>query len=410
MVMGLTACGNEAPATTEETTTTTLEEEPPTVIEIPTVDADKVIADMKAGWNLGNSLDAYSGGTPSEFAWGNPQTTQELIDGVKDAGFGTVRIPVSYMSKVGEGPDYAIDEAWLDRVQEVVDYVMNAEMYAIINIHHDGNNDTHSWIDVTAEDQTEIRAKFQKIWEQLSEHFKDYGGRLIFESMNEIMEEGNYSSNIQSTTYENINALNQIFVDTVRESGGKNTDRWLLVPGYNTNIDATMLEVGFVLPEDTTEGRLMVSVHYYDPYELCLNESSKIYKWGESAPQGFKPSWGHEDYADAQMKKLYDAYTSKGIPVILGEYGAIDKRWSNENNYEYRRYYLEYVANAAVANGVLPVYWDNGYDGRNGFSLFNRHTAQQLYPELVEAIVRGATGGAYEIALPDVVEEEITAE
>lgn len=395
---------NETAETTESTAEAVLEEVLDTAPKaelsaVPGVEG--IIEDMKAGWNLGNSLDAYSGAAASETAWGNPQTSREFLQSVADAGFGTVRIPVSYMGKVGNDPDYEIEGEWLDRINEVVDYALDAGLYAIINIHHDGNNDKYAWLDVSEEDQSEIRKKFKKIWEQLSERFKDYDHHLIFESMNEILEEGNYSTNVKPATYENINTLNQIFTDTVRVSGGKNTDRWLLIPGYNTNIDATMPEIGFTLPEDSAENRLMVSVHYYDPYDLCLNEQKKVYKWGLSASKGGKTTWGHEDYVDAQMQKLEEAFTSKNIPVIIGEYGIIDKTWVNEESNIYRRYYLEYFAKSAKEHGALAVYWDNGYDGNNGFSLFNRYTGEQLYPELIEAIVRGGTQKDYEIAPPE---------
>lgn len=370
----------------------------------PVPDADKIIDDMKAGWNLGNTLDAYDGTTANETAWGNPKSTQEFFNKLAETGIGTVRIPVTYIGKIGEAPDYKIDEEWLGRVEEVAGYALNAGLYAIINIHHDGNHTTYAWLDATLEDQTEVRVKFTKIWEQLAERFQGYGGHLIFESMNEILEKGNYSTNIKPETYENINMLNQIFVDTVRTAGGENASRYLLVPGYNTNIDATAGDFGFVLPSDSAEKRLMVSAHFYDPYDLCLNESKKIYKWGQKATKGGKPNWGHEDNVDGQMQKLADAFTSKGVPVILGEYGIIDKTYVNEESNAYRRYYIEYVAKSAVEHGVLPVYWDNGYNGKNGFAIIDRNTGEPLYPELVEGLVRGATEKNYEILPPDVAD------
>ena len=347
-------------------------------------------------------MDAYSSSGASETAWGNPKATKSLIDAVKSAGFKTVRIPVSYMGKVDESNNYAIDKAWLDRLNEVVDYVIDNGMYAIINIHHDGNNDWNygAWIDCSAADQSKIREKFRRIWEQVASRFKGYGDHLIFESMNEITEEGNWSGTPKkSSFYDNINALNQIFVDTVRASGGNNSSRWLLIPGYNTNIDGTV-SGSFKLPADSVSGRLMVSVHYYDPYEFGLQETAAIYKWGNDSSSGNKPAWGHEDYVEQQMQKLYNTFTSKGIPVIIGEYGAIDKTWADPSSNLYRRYYFEYVAKSAVNHGCVPVYWDNGYDGKNGFALFDRKTANLLYPELVAAIVRGADRKPYAISVP----------
>lgn len=361
-------------------------------------DVEKIVTAMGAGWDLGNSLDAYNGNTPSETAWGNPKVTRELIHAVKAAGFSTIRIPVSYMGKADSSGN--IDKDWLDRVQTIVDYAMDEGLYVVINVHHDGNNDTNSWIDVTAADQAPIRTKFAGMWKQIAERFKSYGERLIFEAMNEILEEGNYSTNLKADTYPNINALNQLFVDTVRATGGTNASRWLLIPGYNTNIDAITSDIGFVLPKDSAKNKLMVSVHFYDPYDLCLNENKKIYKWGVDATKGGKTTWGHEDYVEQQFKKMYDKFTSQGVPVILGEYGIIDKNYVNEMSYQYRRYYLEYVAKSAVNHGIVPIYWDNGYDGKNGFAIFSRKTATILYPELADAIVRGASRKDYAIEIP----------
>ncbi len=352
--------------------------------------ATEIAGNMLVGWNLGNSLDAYSSAEGNETAWGNPETTPELIQAVHDAGFSCIRIPVTYMKRIGNGPDYTIEEEWLNRVQEVVDYAIDDGMYVIINIHHDGNNDTPSWIDCTQEDQTQIQEKFKKAWEQIADRFKDYDQHLVFESMNEI-HDGSYQEPQGETGqmyYDNINALNQVFVDTVRASGGNNNDRCLLIPGFNTNIDYTI--AGFEMPTDTTPDRIMVSVHYYDPYDFCLKESTRIYGWGANASN--HTNWGDEDYVDSQFDKLVDAYVSKEIPVVIGEFGCV-----NKNNNGYRRYYNEYVTKAAVDRGIVPVYWDNGYNGGYGFSLFDRTTGEIQYPEIVEGIIRGATGGDYEI-------------
>ena len=357
---------------------------------------------MGAGWNLGNTMDAYGSSGAGETVWGNPKTTKKLIDAVKAAGFKTVRIPVTYIGKVDESNNYTVDKAWLNRLNEIVDYVIDNGMYAIINIHHDGGNDWNNgaWIDCSASDQTKVREKFRRIWEQVADQFKNYGDHLVFESMNEIHEDDNWSSAPKkSSFYENLNALNQIFVNAVRASGGSNSSRWLLVPGYCNNIDG-LIGGAFKLPADSTSGRLMVSAHFYDPYEFGLQEDSTVYKWGNDASSGNKPSWGHEDYVEQQMQKLYKTFTSKGIPVIIGEYGSIDKTWANSDSRLYRRYYFEYVAKSAVNHGCVPVYWDNGYDGKNGFALFNRKTAAVLYPDLVAAIVRGADRKSYSIYLP----------
>lgn len=402
-----TAAATTATAATAETTAAQAVQNGKTVkidaLSVPS-HVENIINAMGAGWNLGNQLEASNSGVPSETAWGNPVITEELIKTVKAQGFKTVRIPVSYLLKIGNAPDYKIEDAWLKRVKEVTDYVINNDMYAVINIHGDGYYTVNqSWL-LCAEDeekQKEIREKYKAVWRQIAELFKDYDEHLIFESMNEEFD--NTYDSVNPVYYENINVYNQIFVDTVRATGSKNSDRWLLVPGWNTNIDATVTDA-FRLPTDSASNKLMVSVHYYDPYNFALNESSTTYKWGNDAPKGKKTNWGHEDYVEQQFQKLYDTFTSKGIPVIIGEFGAIDKRWSDPGSMEYRRYFFEYVAKSAVNHGCVPVYWDNGYDGKNGFALFDRKNKSVLYPELVEAIVRGANRSTYEIVIPTAIQ------
>lgn len=391
MGMSMTACGGDSAessavsgaggsSTAEEAKTETLSG----------LTATELASKMGAGWNLGNSLDAYSSAEGNETAWGNPVVTPELIAAVHDAGFETIRIPVTYMKRVGDAPDYTIEVEWLDRVQEVVDYAIGEGMYVIVNIHHDGNNDTPSWIDCTQEDQSGIQEKFSKMWEQISTRFADYDQHLIFESMNEI-HDGSYQEPTGESGqmyYDNINALNQVFIDTIRSTGGNNADRCVLMPGFNTNIDYTI--AGFELPTDPTADRAMVSVHYYDPYEFCLQESPRIYGWGQNASN--HANWGDEDYVDQQMNKLKETYVDKGVPVIMGEYGCMYKGIDS-----YRRYYNEYVTKAAHDRGIVPIYWDNGYNGDFGFSLFDRNTGEIQHPEVVEGIIRAVSEEDYEM-------------
>lgn len=211
--------------------------------------ASQIVSEMGAGWNLGNSLEASVNGIPSETAWNNPTITPQLIQKVKAAGFKTIRIPVSYLNYIGSAPNYTINSAWLDRVKAVVDYAYNEGLYVVINIHGDGFNSVQgSWLLVNSGNQTAIKQKYQKVWQQIANKFANYGERLILESMNEVFD-GNYS-NPNPAYYANLNAYNQIFVDTVRQTGGNNSARWLLIPGWNTNIDYTAGNYGFVLPTD----------------------------------------------------------------------------------------------------------------------------------------------------------------
>ncbi len=379
------------------------------------LDQDEITAAMGMGWNLGNQLEASSNKVPNETVWGNPTIREDLIKSVKEQGFNTIRIPVSYLSKIGDAPDYTIDSAWLDRIQEVVDYVVDNDMFAIVNMHGDGYYTVDGgWLLCVDENQDEIKAKYEAVWTQIADRFKDYDEHLIFESMNEEFD--NTYGNPDPVGYENINAYNQIFVDAVRKTGSNNTRRWLLMPGWNTNIDYIAGDYGFEIPDDSlceADGkRIMISVHYYDPYNFTLdeNDSSAKTQWGKYATEDYD-SWGQEDYVDSQMKKMYDKFVSQGYPVVIGELGVQDKTHLSEVQYAYRCYWIEYVVKAAKDNGCVPVYWDNGYNGKNGYALFERVTGKVLYPEIIEGMMRAINSeGDYDIPAPDVEAVETSAE
>jgi endoglucanase len=358
-----------------------------------------LVADMGAGWNLGNTLEANTNGIPSETAWGNPVVTQALIDRVRASGFKTIRIPVSYLGNIGAGPNYTVDAAWLNRIQAVVDYAHSRGLYVLINMHGDGYKSvTGSWLICDAADQTSIRDKYQKVWQQVATKFQSYNEHLIFESMNENFD-GQYGNPTQPC-YSNINAYNQIFVDTVRRTGGNNASRWLLVPGWNTNIDHTVGS-GFVIPTDqnrsssipAAEQRLMISVHYYDPWDFAGQEDGTITQWGAGATNPAKKSvWGQEDFLDGQMKKVYDKFVTRGYPVFVGEYGSIDKTTYDATNNRYRADYARAVVATAKKYGAATAYWDNGWNGQHGFGLFNRSTNTVTQQGIIDAIMSGVGG------------------
>ncbi|WP_275001463.1 cellulase family glycosylhydrolase [Promicromonospora iranensis] len=364
------------------------------------LNASQIVADMGAGWNLGNSLEANSNGYPSETAWNNPTVTQALIDRVRAAGFKTIRIPVSYLNAIGSGPNHTIDAAWLNRVQQVVDYAYNRGMYVVINMHGDGYKTvTGSWLICDASDQSTIKAKYQKAWQQIATRFQGYDQRLILESMNEEFD-GQYGNPTQPC-YSNINSYNQIFVDTVRQAGGNNSSRWLLVPGWNTNIDYTTGDYGFVIPKDTyrspsipsNEQRIMISVHYYSPWDFAGEENGTITQWGPRAADPSKTStWGQEDYLDSQLKKTYDAFVTRGYPVVVGEYGAIDKSSHDSSNNRYREDFARTLVATAKKYGASTIYWDNGVNGQYGFGLFNRSANSVTQQGIINAIMSGVGG------------------
>jgi endoglucanase len=369
--------------------------------------APQLVADMGAGWNLGNQLEANANGIPSETAWGNPVITQALIDRVKASGFKTIRIPVSYLGSIGAGPNYTINSAWLNRIAEVVNYAYNQGLYVLINMHGDGYKSvTGSWLICDSSDQTTIKDKYQKVWQQIATKFQSYSEHLIFESMNEEFD-GQYG-NPTSACYSNINAYNQIFVDTVRKNGGTNASRWLLVPGWNTNIEYTAGNYGFVLPTDQyrstsipgNEQRIMISVHYYDPWDFTGQEDGNITQWGSAATNTAKKStWGQEDYMDTMLKKMYDAFVVRGYPVFVGEYGSIDKTSFDSANNTYRANFAGALVATAKKYGAATAYWDNGYNGQYGFGLFNRSSATVTQQGIISAIIN-AVGGSQSTTAP----------
>lgn len=289
---------------------------------------------MGNGINLGNTLEACDNNvgiktnTPLSYEthWGQPKTTQAMIDGMKAAGFDTIRIPVAWMTNAThlyEG-DYTIDADYMDRVEEVVRYARKAGMYVIINDHWDGG-----WYGMFGSESAETRAlameAYKGMWQQIAERFRDYSDYLIFESANEELG-GRFDENSplycsdSVVTYLNdderyalTNEINQTFVDVVRATGGNNATRFLLIAGYSTDIDQTC-DDRFQMPKDTADSKLMVSVHYYDPWSYCGASSAvSATKWGKVSDY---------EYLDQQLAKM-TKFTEAGYGVVIGEYGAL---------------------------------------------------------------------------------------
>ncbi len=417
-----TAAPTEAPATPtptveptptpEPTATPTQAVEPtaePTATPVPTevpvavgteamrdLTAEQMVAEMGTGWNLGNTMDGHTGFTPLETLWQPYKTTQGLITAVHDAGFNTVRIPVTWGNMIDDKNGYAINEQWMARVQEIVDYCVSQDMYCIINVHHDGAEQT-GWLRVGAEDLAPVKEKFAAVWKNIAERFRNYDEHLIFEAMNEVVGPDNSDDGIKKDM-QVIMELNQLFVDTVRATGGNNAKRWLSVPGRYTNIVNTTNEAyGFEMPKDEA-GCLFLSMHDYDwLFGLAQNMTNRTYS--EKSAQNL----------EANMQKL-GRFIDAGYPVILGEYGAIDK-----NNTTERAYYLEAVNYMCKKIGIVPVLWDAGAFNHEDpdkadfcFTIIRRDTYELLYPELTYGIMRG-----YHLnynSLADVVKEPAVVE
>lgn len=361
---------------------------------IPDSEALEFVKNMKTGWNLGNTLDAYSGsgnaGLASETSWGNPETTREMISAVKEAGFETIRIPITWHNHLEwtEGSDeFTVSSEWLDRVQEVVDYAMDNDMYVIINIHHDTAEDVY-YPDSAHYEQSE--KYIVTVWEMVAERFKDYDEHLIFESMNEPRLVGSsYEWNFQESAEECkdsadcINRLNQAFVDTVRKSGGSNAQRYLMVPGYAASPAGATTDL-YQLPQDSAENKLIVSTHAYTPYSFALQPQSE---GGSTDKFNTEGGTGRAEI-DSLMSALYQKFVSQGIPVVMGEYGARNK---NDNLQDRVNFYAYYIASAR-AKGITCCVWDNGAFAGNGelFGILIRQKCIWAYPEVVEAIMKYA--------------------
>lgn len=328
---------------------------------------------MKLGWNLGNTLDAVtSKSLDSETLWGQPKTTKELIQFVKDSGFTTIRIPVSWGQHTTD-ENYTIDPAWMARVNEVVDYAVEAGMYIILNSHHDCD-----YYYPTEEKFSEGEKYLRSIWTQIADNFKDYDERLIFESMNEPRLTGtNKEWWFQDNDPEGVASIqvivkyNQIFVDTIRAGEGYNKTRFLMVPS-NAAAPQNALNDAFTMPTDTAANRLMVSVHAYSPYDFAMNEK------GTKVWDGSK--LGELNFMDDLSKKFIE----NGYGVVIGEFGA-----TNKDNLEDRVAWAKDYCGKAASLGISCVLWDNGgiKVGGENFGMIYRIPKTIHFPELLEAML-----------------------
>lgn len=308
------------------------------------------IADaIKVGWNLGNTFDCYDSNhtkISTETSWGNIKTTEEMINGIKDAGFNAIRIPVTW----GEHMDgNVIQTEWLDRIQEVVDYAYNNNMFVIINMHHDD----YIWFNPAESEYSQDSQKLISIWEQISERFKDYGDRLLFEGMNEPRTIDSKNEWMGGTPEERavINKYEQDFVNTVRASGGNNSERTLIITSYAASAETAAID-DVIIPDDKN---IILSVHYYAPWKFSEGIDSDFTDNGKSE-------------LDNKFAELKEKFIDKGTPVIIGEFGCVNAT-DNATRAEYYNYYIS----SAKANGIKCFVWDNGKSsGESSFGLFNR--------------------------------------
>ncbi len=329
--------------------------------------ADELLDEITMGFNMGNSLDCYLswGGfgnmPPStyETAWGNSVITEEMILKIKETGINTIRIPVTWYQNMDS--NNVVNSDWMARVTEVVNYVIDNGMYCVVNVHHDTNS---GWMKASESNYNANSEKFAKLWEQIAENFKDYDEHLIFEGYNELLDESGNWSYTSSDAIAAANKYNQLFVDTVRASGGNNAERCLILNTYASGITDNILS-GFELPNDTAENKLIAEIHTYTPYPFCSSDFSGVTDYDYEA-------------VSSMMKNLKTYFVDNDIPVIVGEFGCADK-----NNLSQRISYVDLFTKTAAAYGIKCFWWDNGDD----FKLFDRNNLSWKTPEVLSVML-----------------------
>lgn len=335
---------------------------------------------MGNGINLGNTLesgDRTKLGTKSainlyETNWGQPVTTKEMVQGMKDAGFDSIRIPIAWTCAINyEDGDYTIRQEFMDRIKEVVGYALDADMKVIINDHWD-----NQWWGMFGDKDTSVRENamtlYKEMWKGIAEGFKDYDERVVFEGANEELGDrlnDNWKNTAgkqtgvltQDECYETVNTINQTFVDVIRAAGGYNETRFLLIPGYDTNVAKTC-DDRYKMPTDTAKDKLIVSVHYYDPSNYCIDGS--VSDWGVKA-----------DYTNMNTTlKSLTKFTDAGYGVIIGEWGVL----KSEGGEDMCNYYENFLNNCD-AYGYAPMLWDCS-------TVYDRSTCKMKYDDVAKII------------------------
>lgn len=338
--------------------------------EIRDIPSTELVKEIKIGWSLGNTLDSTGGsGVDSETSWGNIVTTKEMMTAVKDAGFNIVRIPTTWGIHMDE--NNIVDEAWMDRVQEVVDYAYSQDMFVILNIHHE------EWHDPYYETEAESTEKLKALWTQIGTRFAGYDEKLIFEGLNEPRKRNTSLewNGGDDEGHEVVNNFNAAFVETIRGLGGNNAKRHLMIPGYAASSTASALKA-IKIPEG--DDKIIVSVHAYIPYAFALSN--------DLTARSFSSDDTSANDIIYLMDSLKTNFIDKGTPVIIGEFGA-----RNKANEEIRGEWATFYVSQAKAIGVPCLWWDNGAFTGTGenFGILNRSSCTWEYPAVVEGLMKG---------------------
>lgn len=358
-VFTLAGCGTDA--TEKSDGTTEIGETATNTENYAQMTAQEFTKVMGNGINLGNTMEAYGKsvygitGTVSDYetSWGQPVTTEEMIQGMKTAGFDTLRIPVAWTNMMDyENGDYTIPDEFLDRVDEIIGWAVDADMFVIVDAHWDGG-----WWGMFGSPDTATRDAamelYVSMWEQIAERYKDYDEHLLFESANEEVGsrlndeiDGVAGTLTEDECYETAAKIHQTFVDTVRATGGNNSNRFLVIPGYNTDIDAT-LDSRFVMPEDTVDSKLLIDIHYYLPWNFT-GDDTKQTNWGIVS-----------EYQEMNraMEKL-SVLAESGYGIIVGEHGPLPHEDGTFR--EDMVTYVDHLLDNCDKYNFVPVLWDRG--------------------------------------------------
>jgi endoglucanase len=323
--------------------------------------AVELAAKMKLGWNIGNTFEAPGG----EIGWGSPVITEDFIKFVKQSGFNAIRIPCAWdWHHIDNKATAHIDQNWLNRVKEVVGYCVNNDIYVLLNIHWDGG-----WLDqnINKDMKDSINAKQKAYWEQIATAMRDFDEHLMFASANEPPVDN-------AEQMEVLTSYHQTFIDAVRSTGGRNSYRVLVIQGPSTDIEKTYNLMN-TLPVDKVNGRMMVEIHNYTPFQFTLmngdaNWGKMFYYWGAEHHSTIQPdrnpTWGEENEQIGYFQKMKEKFVDKGIPVILGEYGAYRRDGSEhvpmdlETHNNAVDHWATFVTKQALTHGVIPFWWDTG--------------------------------------------------
>ncbi|MDO3683152.1 cellulase family glycosylhydrolase [Micromonospora sp. C28ISP2-4] len=338
-VVGTTAPATTPPVTTPPPTTPPPTTPPPTTPP-PAGNAMAAVAAMQPGWNLGNSFDAVGA---DETAWGNPRVTEALLDNVRAQGFNSIRIPVTWSNHHGAAPNYTIDAAWLNRVREVVGWALADGFYVVLNIHHD----SWQWINTMPTDRTNVLNRYNALWTQIAAAFKDSSPKLTFESVNEPQFTGS-SGDAQNATL--LNELNTSFHRIVRQSGGNNASRLLVLPTLHTSAEQARVDELVSTFNALNDPNLIATVHFYGYWPFSVNVAGGT-RFDATVQQ---------DLTD-QFDRVYNAFVTRNIPVIIGEYGLLgfDRHTGTIEQGEKLKFF-EFLGHYARSRKLTTQLWDNG--------------------------------------------------